>query len=131
MCSPPVRTGPRTTKAPVKSAATWVVKADWVRADEEFLASDALNGRGSGTRDEWIAARFVASQFQSFGLKPAASDNSFVEAVELITPKLDGKAQLAVGEITLNEGTDFYLLTSSGQSGSGKLQKIAAADVEK
>ena len=27
-----------------------------IRAHLEFLASDALNGRGSGTRDEWLAA---------------------------------------------------------------------------
>jgi Zn-dependent M28 family amino/carboxypeptidase len=34
-----------------------------------FLAGDALRGRGSATRDEWIAASYVASQFQSFGLE--------------------------------------------------------------
>jgi hypothetical protein len=118
-------------KPPVKTSAVWTVKPEWVRADEGFLASDTLQGRGSATRDEWIAAEFVAAQFGSFGLKPAAPDQSFIEKVELITPKLDGKAQLAAGETALHEGPDFYLLSSSGESASGKLQKIAAAEVGK
>src|SRR5687767_10182185 len=33
-----------------------------VRAHLEFLASDALNGRGSGTRDELLAADYIGSQ---------------------------------------------------------------------
>ena len=102
-----------------------------MRADENFLASDALEGRGSGTRDEWIAAEFVAAQFESFGLKPAAPDKSFIEKVELVKPKLDGKAQITTGTIALNEGPDFYLLTASGESASGKLVKLAATDVGK
>ena len=107
------------------------MKPDWVRADEGFLASDALQGRGSATRDEQIAAEFVASQFQSFGLKPAAPAGSFIETVDLITPKLDGKAQLLAGSVQLQEGTDFYLLISTGESASGKLQKLAASDAGK
>jgi Zn-dependent M28 family amino/carboxypeptidase len=42
-----------------------------VRADMAFLASDALRGRGSATQDELVAATFVTSQFQSFGLESA------------------------------------------------------------
>ena len=124
----------RTAKPPGKPAAqtsSWTVKTQWVRADEEFLASDALQGRGSATRDEQIAAEFVASQFGSFGLKPAAPGNSFIEKVELIAPKLDGKAEIASGDTTLHEGADFYLLTSSGENADGKLQKIAAGDIGK
>ncbi len=36
-----------------------------------FLASDALRGRGSATHDEFVAATYVVSQFQSFGLEAA------------------------------------------------------------
>jgi len=31
-----------------------------IRGHMEFLAGDALNGRGSGTRDEWLAAAYIA-----------------------------------------------------------------------
>lgn len=37
-------------------ATAWTVKPEWVRAHEEFLAGDAMGGRGSATRLEEIAA---------------------------------------------------------------------------
>ena len=49
-------------EARTTSAAT--VKREWVLAHERFLAGDALQGRGSGTRDEAIAAAYVAAQFR-------------------------------------------------------------------
>jgi hypothetical protein len=63
------RTGSRPAREPAKAAAD--ICADCVRADLDFLASDELHGRGSGTRDEHLAALFAASLFQSFGLEPA------------------------------------------------------------
>jgi hypothetical protein len=47
------------------------VTAEWVKAHEAFLAGDALRGRGSATHDEAVAAAYVASQFEGFGLKTA------------------------------------------------------------
>lgn len=45
--------------------------ANHVRAEMSFLASDALRGRGSATSDELVAATYVVSEFQSFGLEGA------------------------------------------------------------
>ena len=42
-----------------------------VRAAMTFLASDAMQGRGSGTTFERIAAEYIGSQFMQFGLEPA------------------------------------------------------------
>lgn len=52
-----------------------------VRADLNFLAADELHGRGSGTRDEHLAALFAASLFQSFGLEAAGDwpGNPYIE----------------------------------------------------
>ncbi len=38
-----------------------------IRGDMSFLASDELQGRGSGTRDEHLAALYAASLFAGFG----------------------------------------------------------------
>ena len=38
-----------------------------VRGHMAFLASDAMNGRGSGTRDEWIAAEYIGAQLRRWG----------------------------------------------------------------
>src|SRR6188768_443553 len=43
-----------------------------IRADVEFLASDKLEGRDTGSRGHAIAADYVASQFRAIGLEPAA-----------------------------------------------------------
>jgi Zn-dependent M28 family amino/carboxypeptidase len=57
-----------------------------VRADLGFLASDELHGRGSGTRDEHLAALFAASLFQSFGLQPAGENGGYIQRAPLPNP---------------------------------------------
>jgi hypothetical protein len=57
-----------------------------VRADMNFLADDELHGRGSATRDEHIAALFVASQFQSLGLEPGGDNGTFIQKAALPSP---------------------------------------------
>lgn len=57
-----------------------------VRADMNFLADDALQGRGSATRDEHLAALFAASQFQAMGLEAGGSHRTFLQKVTLTPP---------------------------------------------
>jgi hypothetical protein len=54
-----------------------------VRGHMEMLASDAMNGRESGSRDEWVAATYVASQLRRWGLEPLGDDGGFVRTIEL------------------------------------------------
>jgi aminopeptidase YwaD len=107
----------------------WTVKPEWVRAHEDFLASDALQGRGSATRDEHIAAAYIGSRFEAYGLQPATGMKDYVQAVELVKPDLDGKSTLNTANTSFQEGTDYELLMSSGESASGPLQKLALTDV--
>jgi Zn-dependent M28 family amino/carboxypeptidase len=48
-----------------------------IRADVTFLASDALEGRGTGSRGYELAGRYVADQMQSIGLAPAGTDGGW------------------------------------------------------
>ena len=55
-----------------------------IRAELDFLASDAMQGRGSGSGYERIAAEYIGSQFRQFGLEPggdtdATGQQSFVQ----------------------------------------------------
>ncbi len=64
------------------------IKEQNVRAQLGFLASDAMQGRGSGTAYERIAAEYIGSQFRQFGLEPAgdtdtAGNKTFVQRVAL------------------------------------------------
>ena len=52
-----------------------------VRADVEFLASDSLEGRETGSRGYAIAAEYVASQFRAIGLEPAGDNGSWFQQV--------------------------------------------------
>ena len=113
-----------------QSAQSWTVHPEWVRAHEDFLASDALAGRGSATRDEEIAATYVASRFESYGLQHAPGMNSYIQAAGVEAIQLDGKATLTAGSTSLAEGADFDLLLSPGDSASGPLVRIALADVQ-
>ncbi len=61
--------GPAQSAAPAPAQASGV--AAHIHGEMSFLASDALRGRGSATQDELVAATYVASQFQSFGLEDA------------------------------------------------------------
>jgi hypothetical protein len=52
-----------------------------VRAHMEFLSGDALNGRGSGTRDEWIAVTYAAAQMRRLGLDPLGDGGGYVQSI--------------------------------------------------
>src|SRR5579859_3320158 len=76
------------------SAADWVVRSEWVKAHEDFLASTPLQGRGSATRDEAISAAYVASEFEAYGLKTAPGMSSYTQVGHVIRPHVEGMPTL-------------------------------------
>lgn len=98
-----VSVGMSSAQAPAGRAATNPDRACGVciEAHENFLASDALHGRGSGTRDEWIAATYIASELQSYGIQPAGEQGGYLERVptgsrpEPVRPPTGGWTQSA------------------------------------
>lgn len=52
-----------------------------VRAHVEFLADDLLQGRNTGSEGHEIAARYVASQFDGLGLKPAGDEGGWLQRI--------------------------------------------------
>jgi aminopeptidase YwaD len=71
-----------------RSNEVWLVQERNVRAHLEFLASDALKGRGSMTEYEYIAAQYVASQLRQFGIEPAGDAEANAQKTFLQTVKL-------------------------------------------
>jgi hypothetical protein len=59
------------------------IRPEAIRADMRFLSDDALEGRGTGTRGYDIAAKFMATQFESFGLQPAGDNGSYFQNVPM------------------------------------------------
>ena len=58
------------------------------KAHVTFLADDLLEGREAGTRGHEIAARYIASQFDQLGVRPAGRDGSYFEAVDVVDSEL-------------------------------------------
>ena len=54
-----------------------IFSPDSVKKHVTYLASDALAGRGSGTRGNEAAAKYIAEQFKKAGLKPIAPKGYF------------------------------------------------------
>ncbi len=69
-----------------------------VRAHVTFLADDALDGRGSGTKGYGIAANYVATQFMALGATPMgdAAKGSYFQQVPLREAKLVGQPVLTI-----------------------------------
>ena len=64
------------------------IREDDIRAELGFLASDAMQGRASGSNYERIAAEYIGSHFRQFGLEPGGDTDSsgnkeFVQRVSL------------------------------------------------
>lgn len=78
-----------------------------IRAHVKFLASDLLEGRGTGQRGGDIVAEYIATQFALYGLKPAGDKATYFQDVPM------------VGVKTLPEAT-FKFLEDSGKSFEAK-----------
>src|ERR1700676_5331886 len=65
------------------------IRPEAIRADMRFFSDDALEGRGTGTRGYDIAAKFMATQFESLGLQPAGDNGSYFQSVPLRSAKPD------------------------------------------
>lgn len=89
-----------------------------VAAHESFLASEALQGRGSATRDEAIAAAYVASRFQSYGLTPPPGMTGYLQKATVVRQSLNGPVALAANGVAVAQPT---LLLGTGKAISGNL----------
>jgi aminopeptidase YwaD len=109
------------------------VCAPCVRTHMDFLASDALRGRGSGTPDEFRAAVYAASEFERYGLEPSGDNGSYIQRATLLHRKLEAPPRLKFrqpGEnglsrdVLYTHGKEMVVLHLAAANFSGPLQKI-------
>ena len=94
---------------PAAVAAMASIDPQRIRAHVKFLSSDLLEGRGTGQRGGDIAAEYIATQFESYGLKPAGDNGAFLQKVPMVG-------------ITTEPSTNIYLLQA------GKTEKLKLGD---
>jgi aminopeptidase YwaD len=95
-----------------------------LRAHLEFLASDAMNGRASNSRDEWIAATYIASQFRLWDLEPMGDNGGYVQAAEILRETAAAPAVLSAGTSRFTHGKDMLVTILTGAKISGPLVKF-------
>lgn len=72
-------------------------KAAAIEGHMLFLASDALEGRDTGSRGHEIASLYIATQLQALGLEPAGDEGSYYQRVPLRSSRLvPGSASLTL-----------------------------------
>ncbi len=123
--------------SPVLTQVKNPIREDNIRAELGFLASDAMQGRGSGTNFERIAAEYIGSQFRQFGLEPAgdtdsAGNKSFVQRVPLESAKFVEPPTLTVTSGSNTQkwqfGRDFLVSVLRSPKISGDLQVAGVGD---
>jgi hypothetical protein len=103
-----------------------------IRAHVEFLASDALRGRGSGTGDELIAATYAASELRAYGIEPAGADGSYLQRANLLRYKFTAAPQLKIAgsastpAVSFTYGPDFQVIQLTQPSFSGPVVTVNA-----
>ena len=81
------------TLTPSESAALGSISANSLRGHLSFLASDLLEGRGTPSRGQDLAAEYIAAQYRRAGLEPLGDDEYFQTASwNFSEPDLSGLA---------------------------------------
>ncbi|HET7291309.1 MAG TPA: M28 family peptidase [Vicinamibacteria bacterium] len=96
--------------SPAERTAAAAIRAEGLRADVRYLASDLLEGRGPATRGDRLARAYIAARMEAIGLEPSGDGGGFVQGFDLVSVKTrverfalhSGAAALA-----LREGEDF------------------------
>lgn len=114
-----------------------------VRAHMEFLASDAMQGRGSGTQFELLAGLYIASQLRQYGIEPAgdadatssspAGQKSFIQTVKLTRQAFAEAPALSFSaaggaERRLVHGREMIVGRVASAQVRGALQKLRAGE---
>jgi Zn-dependent M28 family amino/carboxypeptidase len=97
-----------------EQAAMKQIRPEAIRAHMRFLSDSLLQGRAPGTPGYQIAARYVATQLEAAGLRPAGVDGTWYQTVPLRKSVTDdGKSSMVLvtkgGEQTLVSLKDYVL----------------------
>jgi hypothetical protein len=116
------------TLATTNAQTSTVVERN-VRAQMQFLAGDAMQGRGSGTVFERIAAEYVGSQFMQFGLEPAGENGwdgkpGYTQTITITRNTFATNPVLKYGSASAEHGGQMLVVRTNAGEIKGQLQKL-------
>lgn len=95
------------------------ISADRIKAHVAYLASDRLEGRGPGTRGEFLATEYLAGEFKKAGLKPIGERGTYFQRVPLVRVVTSPKATLRA----VKGATTLDIPCEEGFSGTSQTQQ--------
>ena len=125
-CAARTNTGSSTGDAALKGSTATGISETSVRSHMEFFASDAMNGRGSGTRDEWITATYIASHLRRWGLEPLGDEGGYVQKIDLERPELAGPPVLSFGDRRYTHGQGVNVTYMNAVKTTGALARLVS-----
>jgi Zn-dependent M28 family amino/carboxypeptidase len=95
------------------------ISPERIKAHVAFLASDRLEGRGPGTRGEFLATEYITAEFKEVGLKPIGERGTYFQSVPLLRVVTSPKSTLRA----VKGDTTIDIPCEEGFSGRTETQK--------
>ena len=84
-----------------------IIDESTLRGHVRFLADDRLEGRGPGSRGDELTQLYIATQFQTLGLQPAAGEGQWLQPFPLV-----GVRTIAPPSVVFRKGEKSVALKS-------------------
>jgi hypothetical protein len=73
----------------------------------KFLASEEMQGRDTFSQEQFIAARYIACEFEKYGLKPIADDGTYYQNISALYSKVGKPNDLSIEGKVYTEDKDY------------------------
>jgi len=100
------------------------IKPEELKDNLTIIASDALEGRMTGTRGQKMAAAFIANHFREIGLQPPVN-GTYYQPVPLYNVSM-GEVYISVAGQTVKNFTDMFYYGDQATNGEEKLNVVFA-----
>lgn len=107
------------------------IKQDIIKGHIYFLASDALKGRDVGSPEINIAAEYIRTRFQSYGVKTAPGMEGYYQPVLLNKKTPPQKGTFITGADTLSFPDDFLVMQGKNITTSADLMYLTYDELMK
>lgn len=83
------QTSPLSAEIERKMAFQSEISSQYMRHQLEFIASDSMKGRNTGSLELRQISQYLADQYQNMGLEPAVGDTAYLQPYEIKTAITD------------------------------------------
>jgi Zn-dependent M28 family amino/carboxypeptidase len=108
------------TNARLTVGVSELPNAEKIRAHVKFLSSDLLEGRGTGQRGGDIAAEYIGTQFELYGLKAVGENGTYFQGVPMVSvktlPQTSFKLVPTSGEAVTLKNLDDFVTNNQSQT---------------